>query len=409
MNLSEKILSDPVNRWIFENSIHKCFLVGGYVRDVLIGRSYEDRDYIGRNIKTLSLKTAKKFNGKVIYLKKYNMYRVVTNEKNFIDFTEMGRNVVSDLKGRDFKINAIAWSLGDGIVDPLCGTDDIRRKIVQHIHDKSLLKDPVRCIRAFRIAADLHFSVENKTLTSIKKNVKHLKSVASERITDECIKLMNIHNNSELILLMLNTHVLHDIIPLSSDILNNNICLIKELDDMIRYIKTIIPVSYSSYDLIDMLDTKIKQNLSRYGLLKLALLTFTEDIESNSLSRLTIGTSILRRVQSIHAALRISMGRLTRNKLYGIFRLSNECMEEVSLIISVIKKRKDLYYFESVDKMKEIISRKTGLTGYDIQKIASLAPGRKIGIIKEEMYRQMFLGNLQNKDDVLKFLKANLT
>ncbi len=359
------------------------------MRDIILRRSFKDRDYVGSNVKDLALKTARKFKGKVIDINRYNVYRVVTWDNNFIDFTELDENIISDLYKRDFTINAIAWSLKEGIVDPLHGIDDIRKNTVRHIHDNSLADDPLRCIRAFRIAAQLNFNIEKNTLLSIKKHSKHLNSVASERITEELIKLLNIHKVTELLYSMLKHNVLHELLPLTKRNIIDNINAVRGFDKFILSVAT--------------------KKINKILRIKLKLLSYTENTRQDILCNLTLSSRILRRINIIHSALRMSRGRLTQNKLYNILRLSEENADVAALLLSFVKKKKNLDYLVSADKLNKILNRRNGVSGNDIQKIGNLAPGRKIGVIKEEMYRQMFLGNLRRKDEIRKFIKANLT
>jgi tRNA nucleotidyltransferase (CCA-adding enzyme) len=103
-------------------------------------------------------------------------------------------NIDEDLKRRDFTINAIAFSpIKDILIDNFEGIKDIENKVLRTVGepDERFGEDYLRMIRAIRIATQLNFNIENKTLESIKKNNKNIEKISWERIRDEFIKLIN--------------------------------------------------------------------------------------------------------------------------------------------------------------------------------------------------------------------------
>jgi tRNA nucleotidyltransferase/poly(A) polymerase len=132
----------------------EIYIVGGYLRDLLIGRKVVDRDYaVKGNIKSFVKGIASDLGGKVISPGKWNLYRIVLPAGIFLDFTVVNKSIEHDLSQRDFTINALAWSPERGIIDLVRGTDDLKRKTIKMIKEENIIEDPVRIIRAYRLAA----------------------------------------------------------------------------------------------------------------------------------------------------------------------------------------------------------------------------------------------------------------
>ncbi|MBI2196337.1 HD domain-containing protein [Candidatus Daviesbacteria bacterium] len=114
--------------------------------------------------------------------------------KDFRHPTQVGwtNKIEEDLARRDFTINAMALSPEGKIVDPFQGESDIRNKIIRAVGDPSqrFKEDALRLIRAVRIATELEFEIDPKTLQAIKENAHLIKEIANERIRDELFKLL---------------------------------------------------------------------------------------------------------------------------------------------------------------------------------------------------------------------------
>ena len=164
MSISDKILSDPVNKWVFANSKNDTYLVGGYVRDLLRSRRSRDKDFvIKQNAGEIARKTAQKFKGTFIELKKNHTFRVAMDRKRFIDFTYLTDGIRDNLNERDFTVNAIAWSPDSGVIAPPDYMDDIRNKVIRTVSTESLINDPLRVLRAYRLSAQLDFEIGRNT------------------------------------------------------------------------------------------------------------------------------------------------------------------------------------------------------------------------------------------------------
>ena len=145
---------------------------------------------------------------------------------HFIDFTDLKNTVFEDLGKRDFTINAMAWSPDTGIIDPFQGHSDLKRKILKVVRPENLAKDPLRVLRAYRIAAQLDIRIEEGTRQCLKRYSHGLREVDHERTTEEIIKLITCTKASHYLFLSKEDKVLPEIRSLKSRILYNNIHLI---------------------------------------------------------------------------------------------------------------------------------------------------------------------------------------
>jgi len=192
----------------------QAYLVGGCVRDLLIGTTpkdwdlttdahpdeiqglfKEDETFCNNDFGTVGVKNEETEDEtlKVIEVTPYRTDGTYSDARR-PDKVEFGVSLEEDLKRRDFTINAIAYRLHDeSIVDLFEGQEDIKKKRLKTVGnpDERFTEDALRMMRAVRLAAQLNFAIEAKTMTSITQNHKQLSLIAIERIADEFIKIIN--------------------------------------------------------------------------------------------------------------------------------------------------------------------------------------------------------------------------
>jgi len=190
-----------------------CYLIGGFVRDKIIGRTTKDMDIVclGDGI-TLAEEVAAMFDSKpaVNFFKTFGTAQIktalveiefVSARKESYNFdsrkpmVETG-NLEDDQNRRDFTINALAISLNKEnygkLIDPFNGLKDIEAGILQTplAAAQTFSDDPLRMMRAIRFATQLNFNIEEKTFKAISDNAKRIKIVSGERIADELHKIL---------------------------------------------------------------------------------------------------------------------------------------------------------------------------------------------------------------------------
>ena len=175
------------------SKIDEGYLVGGSVRDALMGKSFVDRDIAIKGAESFAKKLAEEFNATFIVLDpEYKIYRLVLEDKtNYLDISEIqGVNIEDDLSRRDFAMNAIAIDLSSGeIIDPYNGQKDIENKVIRHIKDSNFEEDPLRILRAFRFMSTTGFDLSEEVKSCIEKYKHLLFNPAKERINYELMKL----------------------------------------------------------------------------------------------------------------------------------------------------------------------------------------------------------------------------
>jgi len=208
------------------NLKQKGFLVGGAVRSILLEKTIKDIDIIVSNSsKKFSEYFANNFNGKVIELdKKRKIYRIIVKTKNKtyeIDVSPIKKDIITDLKRRDFTIDSIAIDLIKNYtisgtkkyIDPYNGIKDLNNKILRSNNSIIFIEDPIRLLRAIRISTELKFKISAETYKQIQENSHLIQSIAAERIREEFLKILSLSNSMNGIKLLNCVNLLTKIIP----------------------------------------------------------------------------------------------------------------------------------------------------------------------------------------------------
>lgn len=170
------------------------YLVGGTIRDILMGKQPTDYDITAQSpCEPLAHRIARNAGSRVIPLGKpgWTIYRVVAGELT-IDVAPLeGETIHEDLKRRDFTVNAMAWDVNQRrLIDPFNGRQDIREREIRMVAPENFLSDPLRLLRAFRLGAVLQFLIEPATQAEIRKRVDKIGVAAGERIREELMKML---------------------------------------------------------------------------------------------------------------------------------------------------------------------------------------------------------------------------
>jgi len=229
---------------------YEAHVVGGCVRDLLLGKKPKDWD-ITTNAKPEEIK---KIFPKSFYENKFGTVTVLTNskdetlkeveittyrkdgkysDKRHPDEIKYAKNIEEDLARRDFTINALALGDKNEIIDPFLGQDDLKKKIIKTVGkaEERFDEDALRMLRAVRFAcvlsaqdgpqpkADepraqvLGWEIEAKTFKAIQKNVGWIQAISKERIKDELVKIMESEKAAEGVDLLQKTNLLKYILP----------------------------------------------------------------------------------------------------------------------------------------------------------------------------------------------------
>ena len=178
------------------------FLVGGYVRDWLLGRVSHDLDFaVDGDAVRLARRVANQFDGYFVLLdQEHNTARAVfkeAGESYNVDLAGIrGHDMLADLRARDFTMNAIAVGLSDlnapapKLIDPTLGQEDIKKRLIRATSDHAFRDDPIRTLRAVRQAGSLGFEIVPSTEALIIRDARLLGNVAGERICAELAQML---------------------------------------------------------------------------------------------------------------------------------------------------------------------------------------------------------------------------
>ncbi len=163
----------------------ETYVVGGAIRDLLLGIDPADVDIACDAPRAC----AESISSRVIRLgtgEHLSAWRVVDGE-HIYDFAEtLDHDIGADLARRDFTVNAMAIPLGDGeLLDPHDGQGDLKRRLVRMIRADNFDDDPLRCLKAVRMAVKYQFEIDAATLDAIGLRAPLIGRVAAERVTFE--------------------------------------------------------------------------------------------------------------------------------------------------------------------------------------------------------------------------------
>jgi tRNA nucleotidyltransferase (CCA-adding enzyme) len=207
----------------------ECYLVGGAVRNLILGQKPSDFDFTTNATPEQVMRSFRRViptgvqHGTVTVLHKRERFEVTTyrTESDYTDSRRPDRvdfvgDIHEDLRRRDFTMNAMAFDPDRSVfLDPHGGEDDIRRRIVRAIGDPAerFREDALRMMRAIRFAAQLEFEVDEATLHAASDGAERIRAVSAERVRDELTKLLASEQPSYGMRLLRDTSLLSRVLP----------------------------------------------------------------------------------------------------------------------------------------------------------------------------------------------------
>jgi poly(A) polymerase len=210
-------LYDPL-RSIIDETGARVYLVGGALRDLLLGIPSYDFDFIVfGDAEGFALTFAARAGGRLVVLDdRERIYRVVAAGVVFDFSAPKGADLPSDLAMRDFTVNAMAAdvSLSPSPVLSLPGAEeDLARGNIRAVSDRAFVDDPLRLLRAFRLSAVLGFSIDGPTKERIAAGRSMIAQIARERIRDEWARLLSCPRSFPAVTAMDETGLLEEMFP----------------------------------------------------------------------------------------------------------------------------------------------------------------------------------------------------
>ena len=434
-----------------EDSGLSVYIVGGYVRDLLMKRAAPtDIDFVteGSGIALAqSVAAAIDPETKVSVFKTYGtaMFRYQGLELEFVGARKESYNAESrnpsveqgtledDQKRRDFTINAMAISLNQEsfgeLVDPFHGVEDMEKRILRTPlePEQTYSDDPLRMMRAVRFAATLGFSIEENSLEAIKKEAYRIKIVTIERIMVEFNKIMLSEKPSTGLKIMKDTGLLELIIPELTALEG-----IEEVEGQTH--------KDNFWHTLEVVDN-ISQNTENLWLRWAALL---HDIGKAPTKKFVKGTGWTfhgheflgsKMVKTLFQRLKLPLGKdmkyvqkMVKLSSRPIALISDEASDSAlrRMLFDAGEDLEDLFTLCKADittknaqkqekfkknfeyvaqKIKEVEEKdhirnfQPPITGEEIMAMFNLAPGREIGILKERVKEAILEGNIPNEKE----------
>jgi len=297
-----------INEYFSSRNI-ESYIVGGFVRDVLLGRETADIDItVAGDACEIAEGVSEILEGRYVLLDDINkVARVIMFDKRgvpgeiscVLDFSSFSETIELDLARRDFTIDAMAiklnnftWDLTNiEIIDPFNGRQDLDKKVVRAVSDAIFTRDSVRLLRAVRLAGELGFSIDKDTEKLIKKDADLLVSVPGERIRDELLRLLALREAGKILRYCDGLRLLTAIIPELEqsrgleqpkehhwDVLEHSFATVDALEFLLgdgawEYMEeSILPVNFLSDEINEHLNREVSSGSTRKSLLKLSAL-----------------------------------------------------------------------------------------------------------------------------------------
>ncbi|MCX7794472.1 MAG: hypothetical protein N2257_08760 [Thermodesulfovibrionales bacterium] len=369
----ETLRNDPVDSLI-RKELPSSFLVGGYLRDLFLGRIANDRDYvvIGKLDIEAIKKIAQQLGGSFFIIK--NLARIVLDGKE-IDITFTDDSIERDLSKRDFTINSLAWSPERGIIDIYGGLRDLKKRIIRAISKENLSSDPLRILRAYRLSAEIKGSIEPVTRDILKELRVLIKRPPAERLTSELIKLLNLENTDRYLKMAIEDKIFQLILGVNNRNINYNFRFCKKLTYF--YKKNMFYVS-SNFD----------QDLNILGFLRLVWLSYKKGTWFLRLSKKN-----QRLINAFHRIIKRWSPEIFKDKkrLFEFFYEIKDLPEGLGFLFS------DKRLLKEAQRFKKIMDKPL-ITGLDILKSCNIK-SRQIGILLKKLLALQFSGKIKTKED----------
>jgi poly(A) polymerase len=488
-----------LNQFLTERQI-QAYVVGGFVRDMLLERPTADIDIaIASDVFEIAPQMSAAFGGKFVVLDASNQIaRVVlfrqrtssspneeqsnqspVREQWYIDLSSLPGGIEADLGRRDFSIDAIAIELKSLIespssfrtIDPFEGQADLRRKSLKAVKETVFEEDPVRLLRAVRLAAELGFSITEETENLMRRFFPLISRVAGERIREEFLRLLATPEAGRsmryLDTLGLLTGIIPELEPTRGvdqprehhwDVLNHSLETVRAAEFLLRQGKW----EYGSADILNAVPwseklhqhfaTEVSNGSTHASLLKFAALLHdiskpeTRIIADNRLrffghteQGALVATAVLERLRFSNKEIKLielmvryhlrptqmsHEGMPTQRAVYRYFRDTGDASIDIlflSLADHLAARGPELeleqwkwhsgqvnYLLTECLRQESVASPPKLLDGHDLIEIFGLKPGPEIREILESLKETQAAGEVTTRDEALYYVKNRL-
>ena len=417
------------------NEYGKGYIVGGAIRDILLGLKPKDVDFATNlfyeTLKTLFSEYTPKETGKsfgVLRIRINNIDYEIAKFREDIYGKEKKVSFVDDIKNdlarRDFTINAMAYNQKEGIIDLYNGQKDIENRIINFVGnaEERIIEDPLRVLRAFRFMSRLDFSLSENTIEAIKKQKDLLKNIPEERITMEFSKLLLGENIKNTLTLMKDTGVLELIIPEFKETYDfeqcnphHNLDLFNHIINVVSKVPADLELRYSAllHDIAKpIVQTFDEKGIAHYKTHEIVGADMARDI----LARMKLPVKLIDTVVEIikkHMVLYKDITDKKFNKLLSemgydnLLRLiEHSIADNSSKNNEVVSTENDLHerLKRAVEKQMQVTVNDLAVNGKDLIELGFT--GKEVGEIKKELLDKYLSEEIQNnKEEMLNYVK----
>lgn len=389
------------------------FLVGGCVRDLIYQKQSKDWDIVTdarieeiqdifKNYKTLLI--GRRYNTITIIIdsKVCHISTIRIGEKQQFKMRQSIKNylLIKDLLCRDFTINSLAWHPDKGILDPSGGLGDLGKRVIRSLEpDIRFQADPLRMLRAIRIACELDFKVEKKTKNSIIKQAFLIQHTSPERIRDELCSIFRSLNVQKGIIMIRQYGLEHHI--LSLDKIKRELLISKDIK----------PIFLSGFNIYrEDLPTQLAlwgrlvfnscQKAQLFYLPLIVYLKFSRRIINKLKILLSIEWTTID--FSSREKIRFLMSDLGREYVKIIFNLKKMLLlsEQNTEKINKLLNQEEIMLQEEIQKNSPTSLKELAICGEDLIKMG-ISPGEKIGEILHLMLQKVLICPESNQKSIL--------
>lgn len=344
-----------------EDNGFKAYLVGGYVRDYLLGISSFDVDIctnaLPKDLHNIfqNNTNSNNYGGFNLKIKNYNIdittfrKEIKYNNRKPIEI-EYLNDLNEDIKRRDFTINSVCMTKDEKIIDLVNGIEDINNHKIRMLGNivERLMEDPLRILRAIRFASILNFDIEESLSKEIQNNYLLVNNLSNTRIKEELTKIL-LNKNFKRGLSLLKEYKILDLLNITY---KDDIVFVNDICGMYAQLNFSSNLAFTKLELSNIINIRqiiVDGNINNKTLYKYGLYT------------------------SLVAASILNIGKKYVTKMYNKLPIKSE---------------KDL-----------------NITSEEIMNILNIPPSKEIKIIKEELINNILDNKLKNKNsDLRKFI-----
>ena len=450
-------LTHPVFKVIskeLKSSNEKAFVIGGFVRDLILGNTSKDIDIVVQGDGTLFAQNI----AKILRVKKVSVFKNYGTahfkykdiDVEFVgarkeSYSENSRNpevapgtLEEDQFRRDFTINALAIDLHPenfgSLIDPFDGIADLEEGIIRTPLDPSITfqDDPLRMLRAIRFATRLSFKLDIACLRSIKEQSERIKIISRERITDELNKIILTNEPSRGFKLLKSTNLLAFVFP---ELLNlSGIETIKgksHKDNFLHTLQVLDNISEHTDSLW------LRWSAIMHDIAKPATKRFDTKVGWTFHGHEELGSKMVPRIFKYHRLpldskmkyvqkmvrlhlrpIALVKGNVTDTAIRRLLNEAGDDIDDLMMLCNAditsknefkVKKYRENFKIvsrklEEVEEKDKIRNFQPPVSGEDIMKTFNIGPCSEIGVIKSRIKEAILEGEIENSEEQAKLL-----